>query len=80
VLFEATVLCTAFGMGFFFFLRNRMIWGIQPELLDDRQTDDRMIITVETGDHVDENQVLKIMKAHGAVELRERIAGVQTAL
>jgi len=80
VLFEATVLCTAFGMGFFFFLRNRMIWGIQPELLDDRQTDDRMIITVETGDQVDENQVLKIMNAHGAVELRERIAGVQTAL
>ncbi|MFM7765739.1 MAG: DUF3341 domain-containing protein [Sphingomonadales bacterium] len=80
VLFEATVLCTAFGMAFFFFFRNRMIWGIKPELLDDRQTDDRMVIAVETGEGVDEKKVLKIMKDHGAVELREKTGGVQTTI
>jgi hypothetical protein len=67
-------------MGFFFFLRNRMIWGIKPELLDERQTDDRMVIAVETDESVDEKKVLKIMKDHGAVELRESNGGVQTTI
>lgn len=80
VLFEATVLCTAFGMSFFFFIRNRMIWGIQPELLDERQTDDRMIIAVETGHSNDEAKVVEIMRNHGAVELRERVGGIQTVI
>jgi len=80
VLFEATVLCTAFGMAFFFFIRNRMIWGIQPELLDERQTDDRMIIAVETESGMNDKEVLDMMKKHGAVELRERVGGVSTTI
>ena len=80
ILFEGTVLCTAFGMGIIFFLRNRMLHGIQPEILDDRQTDDRMVIVVEADNNVDEATMLKTMKEAGAVELRERIGGVQTVL
>jgi hypothetical protein len=67
-------------MAFFFFIRNRMIWGIQPELLDERQTDDRMIIAVESGEGTNEKEVFDMMKKHGAVELRERVGGVSKTI
>jgi len=80
ILFEGTVLCTAYGMGIIFFLRSRMLHGIKPELLDDRQTDDRMVMVVEADNKVDEATILKTMKDSGAVELRERVGGVQTVI
>jgi hypothetical protein len=80
ILFESTVLCTAFGMAFFFFWRSRMVHGLKPELLDIRQTDDRMIICVETGENVNQSKVFEIMKKNGAVELRQRTGGVQTVV
>jgi hypothetical protein len=80
ILFESTVLCTAFGMAFFFFIRNRMAHGIMPELLDPRQTDDRMVIAVETqAGHTDE-AIVDIMRNGGAEELRQRVEGVQTVI
>jgi hypothetical protein len=39
-----------------------------------------MVIAVETDESVDEKKVLKIMKDHGAVELRESNGGVQTTI
>ena len=79
VMFESTVLCTAFGMAFFFFWRNRLAHGIQPELLDERQTDDRMIVVVEA-EHATAEEVLSIYRSTGAVETRERVGGVQTTI
>lgn len=80
ILFESTVLCTAFGMAFFFFWRNRMIHGIKPELIDERQTDDWMIITIESNDEMDQSKVMDIMRSNGAAELRERDGGVSTVI
>lgn len=80
ILFESTVLCTAFGMAFFFFWRNRLAHGIKPELLDERQTDDRIIIAIETQDAVSDADIMNIMKSNGAIELRERVGGVQTTI
>jgi Protein of unknown function (DUF3341) len=80
ILFEGTVLITAFGMAFFFFFRSRLAHGIQPELLDIRQTDDLMIICVESGDKVNTAEVFDIMKKNGANELRQRTGGVQTVI
>lgn len=80
ILFESTVLCTAFGMAFFFFWRNRLVHGIKPELLDERQTDDHMVVLVETGDGIDEKKVFDIMRKNGAAELRERTGGVSTVI
>ena len=80
VMFEGTVLCTAFGMSFFFFWRNRLVHGIKNETLDIRQTDDRMVVAIETVNGMDEKAVLDIMKKHGAVEVREFHNGVQTVL
>ncbi|MCC7297779.1 MAG: DUF3341 domain-containing protein [Bacteroidia bacterium] len=80
IMFESTVLCTAYGMGFFFFIRNRLLHGIQPELLHDRQTDDTMVICIETGDGVNESKIVDIMRSKGATEVRERNGGVQTTI
>lgn len=80
VLFEGTVLFTAFGMSFFFFWRSRMVHGIQPELLDIRQTDDLMIICVESQEGVDSGKAIDIMRKNGANELRQRTGGVQTVI
>ena len=47
VVFECTVLCTAFGLAFFFFLRNKMGHGVRPDILDIRQTDDHLLIAFD---------------------------------
>lgn len=80
VMFESTVLCTAFGMAFFFFWRNRMVHGIKPELLDVRQTDDYLIVAVETPTTDEYNKVKSIFDSHSPVEIRERVEGIQTVI
>ncbi len=80
VMFEGTVLCTAYGMGFFFFWRNRMLLGVKNDLLDERQTDDRMIMAIECKDGLNESDVINLMKSNGAVECREMSHGVQTTI
>jgi len=57
-----------------------LVHGLKNELLDIRQTDDRMVMVIETNDGMDEKAVLNMMKNHGAVELREFHNGVQTVL
>lgn len=80
VMFEGMVLCTAYGMGFFFFWRNRMLFGVKNDLLDERQTDDRMVMAVELSDSINEQDLISTMKNKGAVEVREFHHGVQTVI
>jgi hypothetical protein len=72
VTFELTILFTAFGMGLLFFYRSRMIHGIKEDMLDIRQTDDRLLLTIES-DKLKGNkqEVMEILKNTGAVEVRE---------
>jgi hypothetical protein len=67
-------------MSFFFFWRNRLVHGIKNELLDIRQTDDRMVIAIETAQGLDQKAILAMMKKGGAVEMREFENGVQTVI
>ena len=69
-----------YGMGFFFFWRNRLLHGVKNDLLDIRQTDDRMVMAIECVEGLNESEVLKMMKSNGAVELREYNHGVQTTI
>ncbi len=80
VMFEGTVLCTAFGMSFFFFWRNRLVHGIKNEILDIRQTDNRLVVAVETTSNMDEKAILTMMRKNGALELKSFHKGVQTIL
>lgn len=75
VLFELTVLFTAFGIAILFFIRNKMIHGKIPvELVDMRQTDDRMVIAMSTDDKtINRADLAKMLVEGGAVQVRERV-------
>lgn len=73
VTFELTILFTAFGMGILFFIRAKMIHGIKEDIIDRRQTNDLMLLTVEGNQKgMNKGEVIDIMKKTGAVEIRER--------
>ncbi|MCX6187492.1 MAG: DUF3341 domain-containing protein [Bacteroidetes bacterium] len=74
ITFELGILFTAFGMVACFFIVNRMFWGKNADIMDIRVTDDRFVVAVEIIEgktNVDE--LNKILIAHGAIEVRERI-------
>ena len=74
VLFEMSVLFTAFGIAILFFIRNKMLHGKMPsERVDFRQTDDRMVVAIATDNQlVDKNELSNMLYQGGAVEVKER--------
>lgn len=74
VLFELSVLFTAFGLAILFFTRSKMLHGKMPsERVDMRQTDDRMVIAIATDSpSVDKNELTNMLFNGGAVEIKER--------
>lgn len=73
VIFELTILFTAFGMVIMFFTRSRMIHGIREDILDIRQTSDHMVLAIDNS--VDQPmsaaEIKSMIEAEGAVEVRE---------
>lgn len=74
VLFELSVLFTAFGLAILFFIRNKMLHGKMPsERIDMRQTDDRMVVAIATDNAaIDKNELSSMLFKGGAVEVKER--------
>jgi len=69
VTFESTVLCAAHGMVITFYLRSKILPGVEPAIFHDRQADDHFVMKVET----DESQaaiILGYIKTAGAVEVK----------
>ncbi len=69
VTFESTVLCAAHGMVITFYLRSKILPGVEPPVYHIRQADDHFVMKVET----DESQASTIMgyiKQSGAVEVK----------
>ncbi|MFM9945425.1 MAG: DUF3341 domain-containing protein [Bacteroidia bacterium] len=75
VVFECTVLCTAFGLAFFFFLRNKMGHGVRPDMLDIRQTDDHLLIAfdADTLNSDTKAEVNAILKKNGVLSTHEYV-------
>lgn len=74
VLFELSILFTAFGIAILFFIRNKMLHGKNPsERIDLRQTDDRMIVAIATDNQaVNKEELTGMLFSGGAVEVKER--------
>jgi len=74
VIFEMSVLFTAYGIAILFFIRNKMLHGKMPsERVDMRQTDDRMIVAIATdGENVNKSEINDWLYNGGAVEVKER--------
>jgi hypothetical protein len=74
VLFELSVLFTAFGLAILFFIRNKMVFGKLPvERIEMRQTDDRMVVAIATDDKsIDRKELTSMLFNGGAVVVKER--------
>lgn len=74
VIFELTILFTAFGMVAMFFTRSRMVHGIKEDILDIRQTDDRMVLAIDNSvdQPLSSSEIRSMIEGEGAVEVRER--------
>lgn len=71
VMFELTILFTAFGMVIMFFGRSRLIHGIKEDLLDRRQTDDHLLIAIDNAEEqsISNSEIQGILKNEGAVRV-----------
>ena len=74
VTFELTILFTAFGIGILFFAKSKMIHGKIAEIIDPRQTDDRLFLAVEPTElsKISRPELDAFLKENGAIEIRER--------
>ncbi|MBO9636736.1 DUF3341 domain-containing protein [Siphonobacter aquaeclarae] len=70
VMFEFTVLFTAFGMVFTFFISNGLWWGVKPVIFDLRATDDKFVVAIDTGaNRKTEAEIEKALRDTGATEV-----------
>lgn len=82
VIFELTILFTAFGMVIMFFARNRMIHGIKEDLLDRRQTDDHLLLAIDNSEEqsLSNDEIQSILINEGAVKVKGTVESFNTSL
>ncbi|MEN8697120.1 MAG: quinol:electron acceptor oxidoreductase subunit ActD [Bacteroidia bacterium] len=82
VIFELTILFTAFGMVIMFFARSRMIHGIKEDLLSRRQTDDHMVLAIDNDEDQDvsSSDIQAILRGEGAIEVSGSREAFHTSL
>lgn len=82
VIFELTILFTAFGMVIMFFARNRMMHGIKEDLLDRRQTDDHLLIAIDNSEvqSLSNDEIQTILLNEGAVKVKGNVEAFNTSL
>lgn len=70
IMFEMTVLFTAFGMVFTFFLSNGLWWGNKAQMFDLRSTDDRFVMAVDLAKNkMAQADIEKVLRDSGAIEV-----------
>lgn len=72
VTFELTILFTAFGIGLLFFGRSKMIHGIREDVIDRRQTDNKLILAIDADEpNTDKEKINELLRSTGATEVNE---------
>ncbi|MGB1038113.1 MAG: quinol:electron acceptor oxidoreductase subunit ActD [Bacteroidia bacterium] len=81
VMFELTILFTAFGMVIMFFARSRMIQGIREDLLDRNQTDDKMLLAIDNAEEqtLSSSEIHSILKEEGAIGVNGSVTPFNTS-
>ncbi len=81
VIFELTILFTAFGMVIMFFARTGMIHGIKEDLLDRRQTDDHMLLAIDNAEaqNLSNSEIQSLLQSEGAIEVRGEVVPFNTS-
>lgn len=70
ITFEGTVLCAAHGMVITFYLRSKLIPGVEPVMLHDRQADDHFVMTVQVKEGQSDSEIKNMLMQAGAVEVK----------
>lgn len=70
VTFESTVLCAAHGMAITFFLRSKLLPGVEPLVIDERMSDDRFVMSIEVKNDSEKEAAHSAMKAAGAIYVK----------
>ena len=71
VTFESTVLCAAHGMVITFFLRSKILPGVEPKVIDVRQSDDRMVLAIQVKENQSAADFRSMLMAEGAIEVKD---------
>jgi len=81
VIFELTILFTAFGMVFMFFARSGMIHGLKEDLLDPRQTDNHMVLAIDNNEDQDisNSEIQSLLQKEGAIAVRDNQTAFNTS-
>jgi hypothetical protein len=70
IVFELTVLLSAYGMSFVFFGMEGLFPGAKPIIFDDRITDDKFVMAIELDKNVvSEEDIMDALKKSGATEV-----------
>lgn len=81
VMFELTILFTAFGMVSMFFARSRMVFGVHEDLLDRKQTDNHMLLAIDNA--VEQNlssaEIHALLKQEGAISIDGSVTPFNTS-
>ncbi len=71
VTFESTVLCAAHGMVITFLLRSKILPGVEPKIIDVRQSDDRMVMAIQVKESQGAGDFRTMLMTEGAIEVKE---------
>lgn len=70
IMFELTVLFSAFGMVATFFYANHLFPGRAPRVMDWRATNDRFVIAIDAKTNLSHDRIDDILKGSGAIEIK----------
>lgn len=70
VTFEFTVLCAAHGMVITFYLRSKLLPGVEPHVVHSRQADDHFVLKIE-GNESNVSAMKSALNETGVVEIKE---------
>ncbi len=71
VCFELSILFTAYGMGILFFIKSRMVHGVEADLADIRQTDNRLVMALNVSDSEDTSSLESLLQDTNVSEIRK---------
>ena len=70
VIFESTVLCAAHGMVITFYLRSKLLPGVEPNVLHHLQADDHFVMTVQVSEGQSSEDIKRMLMQAGAIETK----------
>lgn len=70
IMFELTILFTAFGLVLSYYASTHLFPGRAPRVMDLRATDDRFIIAVDAKENAEHSKIDELLKEAGAIEVK----------